>query len=567
MSETLPDPTVNSEPGADSDPVIPPPLSDYDALLVRIQESPDDPESWKRLVDLAETSPKDKDYLPRIRQTYDAFLERYPNTAAVQVAYINHFLDAKEPHLFATAEQLFNKFLRTSRSVDLWKLYLKYVREVTFGPARSDIVHKAYEFALSHIGQDRDSESIRDEYVQFLAEEALTGREIQQKADTGRETYTRAVHNIQKPRSGLNVSKISADNITAMETEFMQDLTPACIRARAVLDELPVDLQSTPTKMFVPALPTLGCWTAYLMWEEGNPEEKDREAVNSHIQTVYRKAVVYMRYSPDIWLMAFSWTGSMGKNDEALSILKEGLEANPDSFELTDAYAECLEKAELKKDQRDYSEVHAVYERFFGVLRILIARLSAEAAAPAPPTESAVEEPSLEVSGSSSETVAVNLLPVNQSQDELAERKKQYSNAWISYMSFARRAQGQQAGRDAFGKARRDEYITWEVFEAAAMTEYRCNPDAGRHIASRIFETGMKRFENDVAYVLSYLGFLLTINDENNARVLLESAIGRFGPQDAKLLSERWSRSQYQQYQHDDLEAVLLRSDLRVSRQ
>ncbi|KAJ7476939.1 Suf-domain-containing protein [Mycena galericulata] len=574
MSETLPDPTVKSEPGAD--PVIPPPSSDYDALMARLQESPHDPESWKRLVDLAETSPKGKDYLPRIRQTYDALLERYPNTAAAQMAYINHFLNKDQPHLFATAEQLLNKFLRTSPSVELWKFYLDYVREVNISPTTRDIVHKAYDYALNHIGQDRDSGSIWAKYIQFLSDAETTGtRDEQLKMDALRKVYHRAVQipldNVEQLWSDLEAFETGLNKITAKK--FMQDLTPAYMQARTVLRQLSVHMQGLgmpdPTKLFIPALPTfspqerpfIGRWKAYLRWEESNPleiEEKDRGTLNSRIQMVYRKAVIRMRYYPEIWFMAFSWTASIGKNDEALSILKAGLEANTDSFALTYAYAEYLEKAELKKDQRDYSEVHAVYERFFGVLRTNLARLSEEAAASAPalvpPSETPViEEPSLEANGSS-ETAPANPPAVNQNQDELTERKRQYSNAWINYMRFARRAQGQQAGRDAFGKARRDEYISWEVFEAAALTEYRCNPDDGRHVASRIFEAGMKRFGTEVAYVLSHLGFLLTINDENNARALFERVIGTFTPQQAKPIWERWSRSQYQ---YDDLEAVL----------
>jgi cleavage stimulation factor subunit 3 len=51
MSETLPDSTVQTEAGTDAAP----PISDYDALIARLKESPHDPESWKRLIDVAET--------------------------------------------------------------------------------------------------------------------------------------------------------------------------------------------------------------------------------------------------------------------------------------------------------------------------------------------------------------------------------------------------------------------------------------------------------------------------------------------------------------------------------
>ena len=55
----------------------------------------------------------------------------------------------------------------------------------------------------------------------------------------------------------------------------------------------------------------------------------------------------------------------------------------------------------------------------------------------------------------------------NPSTEELSESKKYYVNAWINYMRFARRAQGLTAARNAFGKARRDEFTTWEIFESA----------------------------------------------------------------------------------------------------
>jgi cleavage stimulation factor subunit 3 len=72
------------------------------------------------------------------------------------------------PGLFKFAEALFNRFLRTSVSVDLWKFYLIYVRRVNSGPNTRDIIRKAYEFALNHVGQDKDSSEIWSDFIQFL---------------------------------------------------------------------------------------------------------------------------------------------------------------------------------------------------------------------------------------------------------------------------------------------------------------------------------------------------------------------------------------------------------------
>ncbi|KAJ7707166.1 hypothetical protein B0H16DRAFT_1311703, partial [Mycena metata] len=186
----------------------------------------------------------------------------------------------------------------------------------------------------------------------------------------------------------------------------------------------------------------------------------------SRIQMVYRKAVIRMRYYPEIWFMAYSWTTSVGRKDKGLAILKAGLDANPARH--------LLEKSQLTKDHRDFTEIHSVYERFFGVLCR------------------------------------------KKNQEELPELKKQYSNTWINYMRLAHRAQGHKTCRDVFGKARKDEYIGWEVYEAGAMTEYRCNLEDRRLVAARIFETGMKKHSSHSTYVLSHLGFLLTVNDENS---------------------------------------------------
>ena len=101
--------------------------------------------------------------------------------------------------------------------------------------------------------------------------------------------------------------------------------------------------------IFLPPLPRfdaskrtiVGKWKAYLKWEESNPleiEEKEKATSITRIQGVYRKAVIRMRYYSEIWYMAYTWTNSVGKHDEALSILKAGLEANPSRYVCIDMH-------------------------------------------------------------------------------------------------------------------------------------------------------------------------------------------------------------------------------------
>ena len=49
-----------------------------------------------------------------------------------------------------------------------------------------------------------------------------------------------------------------------------------------------------------------------------------------------------------------------------------------------------------------------------------------------------------------------------------------FSQAYIQYMKFARRAEGIKAARAVFKKAREDERIRYHVFVAAALMEYYC---------------------------------------------------------------------------------------------
>ena len=99
--------------------------------------------------------------------------------------------------------------------------------------------------------------------------------------------------------------------------------------------------------------------------------------------------------------------------------------------------------------------------------------------------------------------------------------------------------------------------------------EYHCSDD--RTVASRIFERGLDFFGDEIDYVLRYLSFLISINDESSesfrsrrtsnsdampldARALFERVIPNFSADRARPLWERWARYEYQ---YGDLEAAL----------
>jgi cleavage stimulation factor subunit 3 len=54
--------------------------------------------------------------------------------------------------------------------------------------------------------------------------------------------------------------------------------------------------------------------------------------------------------------------------------------------------------------------------------------------------------------------------------------------------------------------------------------EYHCTKDV--EIASRIFDTGLKSFGDEVEFALRYLGFLISVNDELSTLYLSMASSG-----------------------------------------
>ena len=99
---------------------------------------------------------------------------------------------------------------------------------------------------------------------------------------------------------------------------------------------------------------------------------------------------------------------------------------------------------------------------------------------------------------------------------QFKERKQENGLIWIMYIRFALRAEGLPASRAVFSKARKDKFLPWEVFEAAALMEYHVAKETA--VANRILSVAMNKFATEVDFVVRYLTFLMSINDENSER-------------------------------------------------
>jgi cleavage stimulation factor subunit 3 len=172
--------------------------------------------------------------------------------------------------------------------------------------------------------------------------------------------------------------------------------------------------------------------------------------------------------------MAYIWTSNVGKTDEALTILKAGIEANPTSYLLNLAYIEAQEV------RKEVTEVHAAYDRFLSALRIELETM--EKAIPASVNTNGTANPSAANGGAADTALGDAALPSsstsqqshfsqddNRDSKELAEKRSEYGVAWVMYMRFGRRTEGVKSSRAIFGRARKDRWTPWEVYEAAGV--------------------------------------------------------------------------------------------------
>ena len=103
---------------------------------------------------------------------------------------------------FYRVEQIFTKSLQSIPNVQLWSIYLDYVRRrnnLTTDPSGNarQIVTQAYEFVLQNIGIDKDSGQIWQDFIQFIRSGpgniGGSGWQDQQKMDSLRKVYQRAI--------------------------------------------------------------------------------------------------------------------------------------------------------------------------------------------------------------------------------------------------------------------------------------------------------------------------------------------------------------------------------------
>ncbi|WWC90032.1 uncharacterized protein L201_004962 [Kwoniella dendrophila CBS 6074] len=514
------------------------------------------------------------------RAWYEALAIDNPTAVEPLLALINLELALSN---FPQVEALFAKALKgpsggitAAADVSIWKAYLHYIRRqnpvVESAPNAETVrgtITKAYEFALKECGFDRESGEIWEEYIRFVSEGPAKNQwEIQAQQDTLRKLYQRAIciplNNIEALWKSYDQFESSVNKSTSKK--FLAEKSPSYMTARTSLKELK-SLTDTLPKPILPPKPTfngsdrsavLG-WKNYLKWEESNPLViNDESTLNTRIGYALRKCLNEMRHFPELWYYAATYYLKQDKKEEASEILKAGTQACPKSYLITFALAELLE------DLSQFPAVHELYQAFLSSLapeiddlKEVIEREVDMAKGPEIPPVAPGTDINMDEDGISEHQRMVDerenrgKLVEERRGKEVEDLSKGVNVGWVMYMRFARRAEGIKAARAVFGKARKSPYLTWHTFEASAMMEYHSNKDSA--VAIRIFELGLKLFSEEVEYVIKYLQFLLSINDDTNARALFERSAIKIPVTASRPLWDIWARYEYL---YGDLSAV-----------
>lgn len=485
---------------------------------------------------------------------------------------------------FFHLEQIFSKALLKNHNVQLWSIYLDYIRRRnnvmtdTTGQARS-IINSGYEFVLNVVGIDKDSGSIWRDYINFIKDGpgniGGSGWQDAQKMDTVRKAYQRAVTvphaQVQTLWKEYDSFETSLNKTTGRKT--LQEKSPAYMTARGAytqLQNITRDLNRTTLPILPPAPGFLGddeynhqvqIWQNWIQWEkEEDPvalKDEDIKAYRDRIIYAYRQAVMALRFWPQIWYDAAEWCYSEGMDTEGDDFMAQGIVANPESCLLAFKQADRIEQNLGTEEGEDGSKkrgdaLRVPYDTCLTALYAMINKIRErepkqiaaieeyyDSLPPSSrdPTPEAREDDDEE--GEPKTQVTAKDIEKNKQVDAIKMGTKAQvqllsrllSNVWVALMRAFRRIQGKGKPdgpvlglRGIFAEARKRGRLTSDVYVAAALLEHHCYKDIS---ATKIFERGIRLFPDDEAFALEYLKHLIAINDITNARAVFETTVSK----------------------------------------
>nr|CAG4643764.1 EOG090X026K [Lepidurus arcticus] len=444
-----------------------------------VEENPYNLEAWSFLIRDAQQR-----RIEDVRNVYERLVTAFPTSGRYWKIYIEQEMKARN---YDRVEKLFPRCLIKVLHIDLWKLYLTYIKEGKASlPNHKEKMAQAYDFALDKIGLDVNSYPIWNDYISFLkGVEAIGSYAENQKISAIRKVYQRGVvtpilsiEQLWKDYLSFeqNINPIIAEKMSLERSRDYMNARRVAKELEAVTRGINRTLPSTPPTGHPEEARQVELWKKYLHWEKSNPlHTEDMGVVIKRVMFAYEQCLLCLGHHPDVWYEAALFleqsakvlqekgdvTGAKACNEDVAAMYERAITGPLKSNQLLYfAYAD-YEESRLK-----HEKANQIYSKF-------------------------IDQPDVDP-----------------------------TLAYVQYMRFARRAEGIKAARSVFKKAREDSRSSHEVYTAAALMEYMCSKD--KTIAFKIFELGLKKFSDNADYLSGYVDYLSHLNEDNNTRVLFE---------------------------------------------
>lgn len=295
----------------------------------------------------------------------------------------------------------------------------------------------------------------------------------------------------------------------------------------------------------------LNIWKRWIQWEKDDPlvlKAEDADAYKARVLFVYKHALMAMRFWAELWYDASEFCFAHGMEQQGNDFLVQGLNASPESCLLAFKRADRLEQSTSgeegdEKTTRRAAIVREPYDKVLDALYGLIAKSKVR-------EEQDISR--IEAQFSASNDLQSNGAnnDVKEEEDEETQREnmkakevqkaaavegaksmhavqmrllsRTLSYVWIALMRSLRRIQGKGGvnvggARGVFSDARKRGRITSDVYVQAALIEFHCyEPETGK----KIFERGLKLFQEDEAFALEFIKHLVANNDHTSEHAI-----------------------------------------------
>ncbi|XP_032594403.1 protein suppressor of forked-like [Drosophila grimshawi] len=447
-----------------------------------VEQRPYDMESWSLMLREAQTRPVNE-----VRTLYESLVNVFPTTARYWTVYIEMEMRSG---FYERVEKLFQRCLVKILNIDLWKLYLTYLRDTKAGLSmHKEKMSQVYDFALKRIGMDLHSLNIWQDYIHFLhGVEAIGNYAVNQKINDIRRVYQKV---IVTPIVGIellwkdyiafeqNINPLDAEKVSLERSKDHMNARRVAKELTHLTKGLNCNLPAVPPTLAKAETKQIELWKRFIAYEKSNPLRTEDTALVTHrVMFAIEQCLLVLTHHPAVWHQASKFLEtSAGALAEKGDLLAAKIFANECANILERSINGVLYRnallhfvyADFEEGRLKYDKVHSIYNKLLAQPDI---------------------DPTL---------------------------------VYVQYMKFIRRTKGIKSARAIFKQARKDVRSSYHIFVTAALMEYYCSKD--KEIAFRIFEMGLERYGDNPDYVLCYIDYLSHLNEDNNTRMLFERVL------------------------------------------